>query len=157
PGVFHAPDFRKMTFGILSVIVLAGLGGPLLSASGRVLVPVIVGELLGGLIVGDSGFRWVDPTDPTTAFLAAIGFAMLMFAAGMKVPVRQPALVSQLGRGAVAAGIAGMLAVVGGIVIAHLAGVSHAGIYIVVLASGSAAVLVPSLEEAGLLRRSETL
>jgi Kef-type K+ transport system membrane component KefB len=146
-----------MTFGVLSVIVLAGLGGPLLSAGSRVLVPVIVGELLAGLVVGDTGFRWVDPTDPTTAFLAAIGFAMLMFAAGMNVPVREPRLVAQLGRGAVAAGIAGMLAVVGGVVIARLAGVSHAGIYIVVLASGSAAVLVPSLEEAGLLKRSESL
>ena len=43
-----------MSFGILSVIVLAGLAGPLLSASDRVLVPVIVGELLAGLVVGSS-------------------------------------------------------------------------------------------------------
>ena len=95
-----------MTFGILTVIVLAGLAGPLFSSSERVLVPVVVGELVAGLVVGKSGFGWVDPGDATTAFMAAIGFAMLMFAAGMHVPMRQPELARQLGRGTVAAGIA---------------------------------------------------
>jgi Kef-type K+ transport system membrane component KefB len=139
------------------VIVLAGLAGPLLAASGRVLVPVIVGELLAGLVVGRSGFGWVHPSEPTTAFLAAIGFAMLMFAAGMNVPVRQPALVRQLGRGATAACVTGALAVPGGWLIARAAGVSHPWIYAVILTSASAAVLVPSLDEAGLLERSEGL
>jgi Kef-type K+ transport system membrane component KefB len=146
-----------MSFGILSLIVLAGLAGPLLSASERVLVPVIVGELLAGLVVGRSGFGWVHPADPTTAFLAAIGFAMLMFAAGMHVPVRQPALARQLRRGAAAACVTGGLAVAGGWITARAAGVTHAGIYAVILASASAAVLVPSLDEAGLLDRSEGL
>jgi Kef-type K+ transport system membrane component KefB len=146
-----------VSFGVLSVIVLAGLAGPLLSASERVLVPVIVGELLAGLVVGRSGFGWVHPADPTTAFLAAIGFAMLMFVAGMHVPVRQPALVRQLGRGMAAACIAGALSALGGWVTARAIGVSHAGIYAVILASASAAVLVPSLDEAGILDRSEGL
>ena len=137
--------------------MLAGLAGPLLSASDRVLVPVIVGELLAGLVVGRSGFGWVHPEDPTTAFLASIGFAMLMFAAGLHVPVRQPALALQLRRGAIAAGLAGALAVPAGWLAARAAGVSHAGIYAVILTSASAAVLVPSLDEAGLLERSEGL
>jgi Kef-type K+ transport system membrane component KefB len=146
-----------MSFGILTLIVLAGLGGPLLSASERVLVPVIVGELLAGLVVGGSGCGWVDPAEPTTAFMASIGFAMLMFAAGMHVPVRQPALVQQLGRGTVAAAIAAAIAVAGGYLAARAADVPHAAIYAVILASGSAAVLVPSLDEAGLLGRAEGL
>jgi Kef-type K+ transport system membrane component KefB len=147
----------QISFGILSLVVLAGLAGPLLSASDRVLVPVIVGELLAGLVVGRSGFGWVQPDDPTTAFLAAIGFAMLMFVAGMHVPVRQPALALQLGRGTLAACLAGALAVPGGWLAARAAGVSHAGIYTVILASASAAVLVPSLDEADLLDRPEGL
>jgi Kef-type K+ transport system membrane component KefB len=146
-----------VSFGVLSVIVLAGLAGPLLSASERVLVPVIVGELGAGLVVGRSGFGWVHPDDPTTAFLAAIGFAMLMFAAGMHVPVRQPALARQLGRGTIAACLAGALSALGGWAAARAVGVSHAGIYAVILASASAAVLVPSLDEAGLLDRAEGL
>ena len=146
-----------VSFGILTVIVLAGLAGPLLSASERVLVPVIVGELLAGLVVGRSGFGWIDPLEPITAFLALMGFAMLMFTAGLHVPIRQPALASRLARGAVAAVVAGALAVPAGIAAARIAGLSHAGIYAVVLASGSAAVLVPALEEGGLLDRPEGL
>jgi Kef-type K+ transport system membrane component KefB len=146
-----------MTFGTLSVIVLAGLAGPLVSASGKVIVPVIVGELAAGLVVGRTGFGWIHPADPTTAFLAAIGFAMLMFTAGMHVPVRQPELVRRLGRGATAAGAAGVFAIGAGIATARIAGVPHPAIYVVILASGSAAVLVPSLHEAGLLNQSEGL
>ncbi len=41
-----------MTFGILAVIVCAGLGGPLLSLLRTGLVPVVVGELAAGVIVG---------------------------------------------------------------------------------------------------------
>src|SRR5690348_1503120 len=65
-----------VSFGILTVIVLAGLVGPLFSSSERVLIPVVVGELVAGLVVGKSGFGWVDPGDATTAFMASIGFAM---------------------------------------------------------------------------------
>jgi Kef-type K+ transport system membrane component KefB len=146
-----------MTFGTLTVIVLAGLAGPLLSGSERILVPVVVGELLAGLVLGTSGFGWLKADDPTTLFFAAIGFAMLMFAAGLHVPIRAPGLTAHLGRGAIAAAIAGALAAAAGVVIARTVGVSHAGIYAVVLASGSAAVLVPSLQEVSLLDRPEGL
>ena len=140
-----------MSFGILTVIVLAGLVGPLLSSSDRILVPVVVGELLAGIVVGHTGFEWVHPDESTTAFLASIGFAMLMFSAGIQVPVRQPALARELGHGTMRAAIAAVFAIAGGIATARIVGVPHAAIYALVLASGSAAVLVPSLEEAGLL------
>jgi Kef-type K+ transport system membrane component KefB len=140
-----------VSFGILTVVVLAGLAGPLVSSSDRILVPVVVGELVAGILVGRTGFEWVQPDDPTTAFLASIGFAMLMFSAGMAVPVRQPALARELGHGAVRAAIAAAFAVAGGFAAARIVGVPHAAIYALVLASGSAAVLVPSLEEAKLL------
>ena len=46
------------------------------------------------------------------------------------------------------AAIVGVLAVPGGLAAAAIAGTSHAAIYAVVLASGSAAVLLPAFEEA---------
>ena len=146
-----------MTFGVLTVIVLAGLGGPLLSASERILVPVVVGELLAGLLIGRTGFHWIHPADPTLAFMAAIGFAMLMFGAGMKVPLRTPQLGTRLVRGAIAAAIAGVFAAIAGVAAAKISGLPHGAVYAVVLASGSAAVLVPSLQEANLLERKEGL
>ena len=140
-----------MTFGVLALIVLAGLAGPLLSSGRRALVPVVVGELAAGIVIGRSGFGWLDPNEPTTAFLAEVGFAMLMFVAGMHVPLRQPGLLSGVRRGGLAAAVAGLLAPVGGIAVAQASGTHHAAIYALLLASGSAAILLPALQEQGLL------
>ncbi|HVP75583.1 MAG TPA: cation:proton antiporter [Gaiellaceae bacterium] len=146
-----------MSFGILAVIVCAGLGGPLLALRGRGLVPVVVGELAAGVVVGRTGTRWVDAGQPTTAFLSQIGFAMLMFTAGMHVPIRQPGIVRGLRRGAVAALVTGIASVPAGIGIAAALGGGHAAIYALLLASGSAAVLLPVLEEAHLLADERVL
>ena len=133
------------------MIVLAGLAGPLLSSGRRALVPVVVGELAAGVIVGNSGFGWLNPNEPTTAFLAEVGFAMLMFVAGMHVPLRQPGLLTGVRRGGLAAVIAGLLAPIGGIAVARASGTHHAAIYALLLASGSAAILLPALQEQHLL------
>lgn len=137
-----------MSFGTLLVIVLAGLGGPLLGLSGRWFVPVVVGEILAGVIVGTTGLQVVDPSNTTVAFLGQIGFAMLMLTVGMHLPLRDPRLARSLRGGIVLAAIVGVLAAPAGIAAATIAGTSHAAIYAVVLASGSAAVLLPALEEA---------
>src|SRR4029078_11350437 len=57
-----------VTFGVLALLVAAGLAGPVLAAGGPSLVPVIVGELLAGVVIGRSGFGWLDPGEPTGAF-----------------------------------------------------------------------------------------
>jgi Kef-type K+ transport system membrane component KefB len=137
-----------VSFGDLLVIVLAGLGGPLLALTPRLFVPLAIGELAAGALVGKTGFGAVHPSDPITAFLASVGFAMLMLTVGMHLPLRERRLFSSLRRGALLAAIAGALAVPAGFAAAALAGTSHAAVYAVVLASGSAAVLLPAFEEA---------
>ena len=139
-----------MNFGTLVVIVLAGLGGPLIAlAGGGWFVPVIIGEVAAGVIVGRAGLGAVDPADPTVVFLSAVGFAMLMLTAGMHLPLRDRRLYASLRRGSVLAVIVGLLAVPAGFAAAAIAGTSHAAVYAVVLASGSAAVLLPAFEETG--------
>ncbi len=140
-----------MSFGVLALIVLVGLAGPLLASGRRPLVPVVVGELAAGVIIGRSGFGWLDPAEPTTAFLAEVGFAMLMFVAGMHVPLRQPGLGSGVRRGSVAAALVALFSVPAGLAVAWASDTHHAEIYALLLASGSAAVLLPALEEQGLL------
>jgi Kef-type K+ transport system membrane component KefB len=141
----------EMSFGILALIVLAGLAGPLLAMGRRPLVPVVVGELLAGVVIGRSGFGWLDPAEPTVAFLAEVGFAMLMFVAGTHVPLRQPGLGGGVRRGGLAAVIAALLAPAAGLTVAWASDTDHAAIYALLLASGSAAILLPALEEQGLL------
>jgi Kef-type K+ transport system membrane component KefB len=136
-----------VSFGILLAIALAGLGGPLLGLSERRFVPVVIGEIAAGVLVGKTGLEIVDPGEPTIAFLAEVGFAMLMLTAGMHLPLRDPRLAASLRGGAVLAAIVGVLAVPAGFAAAAIAGTSHAAVYAVVLASGSAAVLLPALQE----------
>jgi Kef-type K+ transport system membrane component KefB len=136
-----------MSFGTLALICLCGLAGPLLAAAGKGAVPVVVGELLAGILLGQSGLKAIDPGDPTLSFLAEIGFAMLMFAVGMNVPLREEGLQKSLGKGAGTAALVAGLAVGGGLVASRIGGAGHPAIYAVLIASGSAAVVLPILQE----------
>lgn len=139
-----------MNFGTLVVIVLAGLGGPLLGLEGRRFVPVVIGEILAGILVGPTVLDAVNPANGTIAFLGEIGFAMLMLTVGMHLPLRDRRLAASLRSGAVLAAIVSALAVPAGLFAASIAGTGHAAVYVVLLASGSAAVLLPALEETGI-------
>lgn len=137
------------SFGQLTLIILAGLAGPLLSTSRRVVIPVVVGELLAGVALGRTGAGLVKSDNDTIAFLGNIGFAVLMMGAGMHVPLRNKALLGSLRRGAIAVVISAALGLGGGMLIAHGLGFGHPAIWAILLATGSAAIVLPALEEAG--------
>lgn len=48
-------------------------------------VPVVVGEILAGIVVGPSVLGWVYGDEPTLELLAEIGFAFLMFLSGLEI------------------------------------------------------------------------
>jgi Kef-type K+ transport system membrane component KefB len=89
----------------------------------------------------------INPSNPTLAFLSEIGFAMLMFAVGMSVPLREPGIRESLGRGATTAAIVALIAVGAGLLASKIGGVGHPAVYAVLIASGSAAVVLPILQE----------
>lgn len=68
-----------------------------MSAGARGAVPAVVGEILAGVVVGHTGLHAIDTSTPTLAFLADIGFAMLMFNAGMNVPLHDERVRASLG------------------------------------------------------------
>jgi Kef-type K+ transport system membrane component KefB len=136
-----------VSLGHLALIVAAGLAGPLLAASRRAFVPVVVGEIVAGVILGRSGLDVIDADNATVSFLAEAGFAMLMLTVGMHVPLRDRRLRGALGPGALAAGVAAIAASFGGLVLAELTGTGHIAVYGVLLASGSAAIVLPMLQE----------
>jgi Kef-type K+ transport system membrane component KefB len=137
-------------FGTLLLFVLAGLAGPLLGLAPRWFVPVVAGEILAGVIAGPSLLGVLEPEGATISFLGEVGFAMLMLTVGMHLPLRDPRLASSLRDGALLAGGVVALAIPAGLLAAALAGTGHAAVYAVVLASGSAAVLLPAFREAGI-------
>jgi Kef-type K+ transport system membrane component KefB len=136
-----------VSLGDLALIVAAGLAGPLFAASRRAFVPVVVGEIVAGVFLGRSGLGVVDADNATLSFLAEAGFAMLMLTVGMHVPLRDRRLRHALGPGALAAGVAALAAPLGGLVVAELTGTGHIAMYAVLLASGSAAIVLPALQE----------
>jgi Kef-type K+ transport system membrane component KefB len=142
------------SFGQLTLIILAGLAGPLLSSSRNIVIPVVVGELLAGIALGKTGAGLIDASNIAIAFLANIGFAVLMMGAGMHVPLRNKNLLGSLGRGAVAVAASAVFGVAGGLLIANGLGFGHAGVWAILLATGSAAIVLPALEEAGVGERA---
>jgi Kef-type K+ transport system membrane component KefB len=135
-----------MGFGTLAVIAVAGLVGPILAVRSSWNVPVVLGELLAGLILGASGLGWLNAADPTFSFLADIGFALVMFVAGSHVPVRDIHLRAGLGKGAARAAAVGVVAALLGYGGAELFGTGNALLYGLLMASSSAALILPIID-----------
>lgn len=137
-------------FDTLALLAVIGLAGPALAAIPGLRVPVVVGELVAGMIVGRAGFGIVDDTNPTLQLLANVGFALVMFIVGTHVPVRDTALRGALGAAALRAVAVGAVAAVLGVLIASAFGTGHALLYAVLMASSSAALALPVIDSLGL-------
>ena len=135
-----------MSFTLLSVICLAGVVGPLLAISHRWGLPVVVGELLVGVVLGPTVLDAVHATDPTFTFMANIGFALVMFVAGSHVPIGDSRLRRALPLGLLRAAVVGAAAVPVAFVLAQAFGTGHAVLYAVLLASSSAALILPIID-----------
>lgn len=134
-----------MTFALLALICLVAFAGPLFNLRPRLRLPVVIGELVVGVVLGQTGLQVVDGSDPTLTFLADIGFALVMFVAGTHVPLRNPEMRTGLMPGILRAVGVGILAIPVGFGLAALFGTGHGALYAVVLASSSASLVMPAL------------
>ncbi len=139
-----------MTLAGLALVLVVGLAGPLLATPHRLRLPVVVGEILAGVLIGRTGLRWISPDDPVLSFLGTAGFALVMLMAGSHLPIRDARLRPQLLRGAALAAGTGVLAVPAGLGIAAIVDTGHGLLYTVLLASSSAALVLPVIDGAGL-------
>ena len=139
-----------MSFTTLAIVSVAALAGPLLAAKKGWHIPVVVGELFVGILLGATGLRVVDARDPALTFLAELGFALVMFVAGSRVPVRDAAVRSAVGSGLIRLLVVAGVATAVGVLIATAFGNSHAPLYAVIMASSSAALILPIIGGLGL-------
>jgi Kef-type K+ transport system membrane component KefB len=142
-------QYSGVDFASLALIALIGMLGPLLALPRHWPVPVVIGELAGGILLGRTGFGVLHPDDKTFSFLADVGFALVMFVAGSHVPVRDPTLRASVRVGVARAAGVGVLAVPLAWSIAHALGTGHTALYAVLIASSSAALVLPVLDELG--------
>ena len=139
-----------MDFAMLAVIVMVGLVGPLLAYPRGWHVPVVIGELIMGILLGRTVLGYLDASDPTFSFLAEVGFGLVMFVAGTHVPVRDRNLRRSLGRGAARAVLVGAGSAALGVVLAALFGTGHPALYGVLMASSSALLILPIIDSLNL-------
>lgn len=69
---------------LLLITGLAMIVPVLASRFRRVRLPIVVGEIFAGILIGHSGFNLVEPST-TLTFLAEFGFAYLMFLSGLEI------------------------------------------------------------------------
>jgi len=136
-----------MSLGVLALIGICGLCGPLLSASARGAIPAVIGEIVAGVMIGRTGLQVLDTSNPTLTFLADIGFLMLMFSVGMRIPLNDARVRACSGRGSAAAGAVAVLAIGAGALVSMIGAIGHPAVYAVLIASGSAAVVLPVIQE----------
>ncbi len=135
-----------MGFDTLAIIAAAGLIGPLLALRSGWNIPVVLGELVAGLVLGSTGFGWLDAADPTFTFLADIGFALVMFVAGSHVPIRDPVLRRGVRPALLRAIAVGVIAAIIGVALGAVFDTGHAALYAVLMASSSAALILPIVD-----------
>ena len=102
---------------LIAIFVSAKLLGELAERIGQ---PAVLGELIGGVIVGVSGLRLVDPRDPTIYLLAQLGIILLLFLIGLDTELDK---LLDVGVAAVVVAIVGVAATfAGGFALGHFLG-----------------------------------
>ena len=135
----------------LVIVIAAALAGLIvLALSPRLTIPVVVVELVLGIVIGPQGFD-IARIDPTTSLLGDLGLGMLFFFAGYEIDFDRikgrPLELALLGWAlslALAYGIGGVLAAVG-IILSFL----YTGSAMATTAIGT---LIPILSDAGEMR-----
>lgn len=133
-------------FHTLALLTAVGFAGPLLASVPHLRIPVVIGELVAGLVLGKTGLGVVDAANPTFQLLANIGFALVMFVVGTHVPLRGREMRSAVPRALGRAVLVGVVAVAFGLGLAAEFGARHAALYAVLMASSSAALALPVID-----------
>lgn len=143
---------QDVSFGFttLALVAVVGIAGPLLASVPRLRIPVVIGELAVGLLIGRTGFGLVDAADPTFSLLADIGFALVMFVVGTHVPIRDVTLRSSIPGAVLRAVLVGAVATVFAVGLASVFHTGHAAVYAVLMASSSAALALPVIQSLGI-------
>lgn len=149
---------------LLLVVFLAFLVPIVLSHFKKLRLPIVVGEILAGIIIGRSGFGWVQNHDPALDLLAEFGFVFLMFLSGMEIdfsslgfgrPNKSKAAgekrqFSPLAIGSLSFGLTLLFSGLVGYSLFHLGYVRDIWMMALILSTTSLGVVVPVLKERGL-------
>ena len=110
-------DIAQFLLALIAIFVAAKLFGELAERVGQ---PAVLGELIGGVLVGVSGLHLVDPHDATIHLLSELGVILLLFLIGLETDLRK---LMNVGGSATAVAIVGVaLPLAGGFALGQLLG-----------------------------------
>jgi len=140
-----------VSFTNLLVVAAVAVLAPLtVGFAPRLRVPAVVLEIIGGIIIGPSGFGWVH-VDLPVQILALFGLAFLLFLAGLEIDVHQ--LRGRLLRFAVLGYLVTLVLGYGAGATFTAAGwVSQPLLIAITLSATSLGLVVPVLKDAGQVR-----
>lgn len=150
---------------LLLVIFLAFLVPIVLSRFKRLQLPIVVGEIVAGMIIGQSGFKLVSNHDQVLELLAHLGFVFLMFLSGMEIdfsglgfskfkPLKQKQLrmISPLSLGVLSFVLTLILGSILGVIFVRMGLVKNPWMLALILSTTSLGVVMPVLKERGLMK-----
>jgi len=107
----------ELLLALIAIFVAAKVFGELAERIGQ---PAVLGELLGGVLIGVSGLHLVDPHDVTIHLLSELGVILLLFLIGLETDLRK---LMQVGGSATAVAVVGVaLPFLGGFAFGELLG-----------------------------------
>ena len=109
----------EFLLALIAIFVAAKLFGEIAERLGQ---PAVLGELVGGVVIGVSGLGLVDPKDVTIHLLAELGVILLLFLIGLETDLAK--LISVGGPAVAVAAVGVMLPFAGGYAFGTFLGMS---------------------------------
>ncbi len=112
-------NIADLLLALIAIFVAAKLFGEIAERIGQ---PAVLGELVGGVIIGVSGLHLVDPHDVTIHLLSELGVILLLFLIGLETDLHK---LMQVGGSAAAVAVVGVvLPFIGGAALGYFLGFS---------------------------------
>lgn len=109
----------EFLLALIAIFVAAKVCGEIAERLGQ---PAVLGELIGGIIIGVSGLHLVDPHDETIHLLSELGVILLLFLIGLETDLKK--LISVGGSATAVAVVGVVLPFGGGMIFGYLLGFS---------------------------------
>ena len=107
----------QFLLALIAIFVAAKLFGEIAERVGQ---PAVLGEIVGGVVVGISGLHLVDPHNETIHLLSELGVILLLFLIGLETDLKK---LMSVGGSATSVAIVGVaLPFFGGVALGHLLG-----------------------------------
>jgi len=110
-------EIGQLLVALIAIFAAAKLFGELAERLGQ---PAVLGELIGGIVVGVSGLRLIDPHQETIHLLSQLGVVLLLFLIGLQTDLHK--LIAVGGSATIVAVVGVTLPFIGGFLVGRLLG-----------------------------------